>query len=142
MLDQCNVHREFLTAIYELFRSIQRVDEEKRIARANLLKGRGFFGDHRDIAGQLNEALNDDRVRLAVGNSDRPCRAKLLSFGEIGLAGEVRPVKFGTERIAEAAKQGFTLAIVPAANVPQEKPPGIEIVGVKTLNEALSEVFS
>jgi DNA repair protein RadA/Sms len=93
---------------------------------------------------RIAETSADLPTLLAIVSSfrDRPCRANLLSFGEIGLAGEVRPVKFGTERISEAAKQGFTLAIVPAANVPQEKPPGIEIVGVKTLNEALSEVFS
>jgi len=93
---------------------------------------------------RIAETSADLPTLLAIVSSfrDRPCRAKLLSFGEIGLAGEVRPVKFGTERIAEAAKQGFTLAIVPRANVPQEKPDGIEIVGVKTLDEALSAVFS
>jgi len=80
---------------------------------------------------------------LAIVSSfrDRKCKAKMLSFGEVGLAGEVRPVRFGTERIAEAAKQGFTLAIVPAANVPQKKVPGIEVVGVRTLNDALENAI-
>ena len=64
-----------------------------------------------------------------------------MSFGEIGLAGEVRPVKFGTERIAEAAKQGFTQAIVPAANVPRSNIKGIKVTGVKRLGDALAEAF-
>ena len=80
---------------------------------------------------------------LAIVSSfrDRPCRAKLLSFGEIGLAGEVRPVRFGTERIMEAAKQGFTFAIVPTANLPRKKIPGIEVVGVRKLDDALEQAI-
>jgi DNA repair protein RadA/Sms len=54
----------------------------------------------------------------------------------------VRPVKFGTERIAEAAKQGFTEAIVPAANVPRKKINGINVIGVRKLAEALAEAFT
>jgi DNA repair protein RadA/Sms len=65
-----------------------------------------------------------------------------LSFGEIGLAGEVRPVRFGTERITEAAKQGFTFAIVPEANVPRKKIPGIEVAGVRKLGDALDQALA
>lgn len=81
---------------------------------------------------------------LAIVSSfrDRPCKAKMLSFGEIGLAGEVRPVRFGTERIREAAKQGFTFAIVPTANVPQKKIPGIDVVGVRKLEDALEQAIA
>jgi DNA repair protein RadA/Sms len=61
----------------------------------------------------------------------------LICFGEIGLAGEIRPVKFGTERIAAAAKQGFTRAIVPSGNVPKRVPDGIEVAGVRRLTDAL-----
>ena len=61
---------------------------------------------------------------------------------KIGLAGEVRPVRFGDERIREAAKQGFTLAIVSAANTPREKVDGIEVVGVKTLVAALEAAIT
>jgi DNA repair protein RadA/Sms len=50
-------------------------------------------------------------------------------------------VRFGTERIAEAAKQGFTRAIVPKANVPKKPPEGIEVIGVATLEEALEHAF-
>ena len=80
---------------------------------------------------------------LAIVSSfrDRPCPQNLLSFGELGLAGEVRPVRFGAERIAQAAKQGFKKAIVPQANVPKITPQGIEIIGVRNLSEALTHAF-
>lgn len=93
---------------------------------------------------RIAETSADLPVLLAIVSSfrDRPCRQNLLSFGEIGLAGEVRPVKFGTERIAEAAKQGFTNAIVPAANAPRNSIKGIEIIGVGKLDEALEQAFS
>ncbi|MDH4047437.1 MAG: DNA repair protein RadA [Gammaproteobacteria bacterium] len=80
---------------------------------------------------------------LAIVSSfgDRPCKQKLMSFGELGLAGEVRPVKFGSERIAEAAKQGFKTAIVPESNVPRELAAGIQIIGVRKLQDALSQAF-
>jgi DNA repair protein RadA/Sms len=92
---------------------------------------------------RIGETSADLPALLAIASSfkDRPCRRKLVSFGELGLAGEVRPVRFGTERIAEAAKQGFTHAIVPQANVPRKSPPGIEVIGVSTLNDALEQAF-
>jgi DNA repair protein RadA/Sms len=92
---------------------------------------------------RIGDTSSDLPSLLAIVSSfrDRPCRAKLLSFGEIGLAGEVRPVRFGTERITEAAKQGFTFAIVPTANVPRKKIPGIEVVGVRKLDDALEQVI-
>jgi DNA repair protein RadA/Sms len=93
---------------------------------------------------RIAETSADLPTIMAIVSSfrDRPCQAKMFSFGEIGLAGEVRPVKFGRERVAEAAKQGFSKAIVPAGNVPREKIDGIEIVGVKTLQDALAEAFN
>ena len=93
---------------------------------------------------RIGETAADLPTLLAIVSSlrDRPCRSGLISFGEVGLAGEVRPVRFGTERISEAAKQGFSLAIVPRANVPKQKPDGIEIVGVRKLTEALDAAFS
>lgn len=92
---------------------------------------------------RIGDTSSDLPSLLAIVSSfrDRPCRAKLLSFGEIGLAGEVRPVRFGTERITEAAKQGFTFAIVPTANVPRKKIPGIEVVGVRKLDDALEQAI-
>jgi DNA repair protein RadA/Sms len=53
------------------------------------------------------------------------------------LAGEVRPVPFGEERLREAAKHGFRRAIVPRANVPRKPIDGLEVVGVERLSEAL-----
>ena len=93
---------------------------------------------------RIGETSADLPAVLAIVSSfrDRPCRQQLISFGELGLAGEVRPVKFGTERISEAAKQGFTQAIVPAGNVPKKNIKGIKIIGVRKLAEALAEVFS
>lgn len=92
---------------------------------------------------RIGETAADLPTLLAIVSSlrDRPCRSGLISFGEVGLAGEVRPVRFGTERISEAAKQGFSLAIVPRSNVPKQQPDGIEIVGVRKLTEALDAAF-
>ncbi|MEM8682951.1 MAG: DNA repair protein RadA [Pseudomonadota bacterium] len=92
---------------------------------------------------KISETAADLPTLLAVVSSfrDRPCPERLISFGEIGLAGEVRPVRFGTERIAAAAKQGFDTAIVPAANVPKKAPAGIRIEAVKTLSDALDIAF-
>jgi len=50
-------------------------------------------------------------------------------------------VRFGTERIAAAAKQGFTRAIVPNGNVPKQCPKGIDVVGVRKLSDALDAAF-
>jgi DNA repair protein RadA/Sms len=88
---------------------------------------------------RIAETSGDLPAAIAIASSfrDRPARQKLVSFGEVGLAGEVRPVRFGEERIREAAKQGFELAIVPTANAPREPMENIEVVGVSTLEEAL-----
>ena len=61
-------------------------------------------------------------------------------FGEVGLSGEVRPVASGQERIREAAKHGFTRALVPRANAPKQPIVGMEIVPLDRLSDAL-EVF-
>jgi DNA repair protein RadA/Sms len=92
---------------------------------------------------RISETSVDLPVLLAIVSSfrDRPCRERLVCFGEIGLSGEVRPVRFGAERVAAAAKQGFTLAIVPLANVPRKVPDGIQVIGVKRLSDALDEAY-
>jgi len=92
---------------------------------------------------RINETAVDLPILLAIVSSfrDRPAPERLVCFGEIGLAGEIRPVRYGTERIAAAAKQGFTRAIVPQGNVPKKIPDGIEVVGVRRLAEALDEAF-
>ncbi len=68
---------------------------------------------------------------------DRALDAELVVFGELGLAGEIRPVQSGPERLAAALKHGFRRAVVPAANVPKRGVAGLEIVPVTRLGEAL-----
>jgi len=92
---------------------------------------------------RITETAVDLPSLLSVVSSfrDRPCREGLVSFGEIGLAGEVRAVRYGEERVAAAAQQGFTCAIVPRANVPKRPPAGIEVIGVRRLRDALEAAF-
>jgi len=92
---------------------------------------------------RIGETAVDLPALLAIVSSfrDKPSIERLVSFGEIGLAGEVRPVRFGEERIAAAAKQGFTHALVPHANVPKKTPQGIQVIGVKRVRDALEEAF-
>ena len=71
---------------------------------------------------------------------DRPLPHDLVVFGEVGLSGEIRPVPSGQERLYEAVKHGFRRAIVPLANAPREKPKGMDVVGVKTLADALAAI--
>ena len=66
----------------------------------------------------------------------------MISFGEIGLTGEVRPVAYGEERLKEAQKQGFKRAIVPKDNAPRKPLPGLEVVPVGRIGEALEAAFS
>jgi len=92
---------------------------------------------------RISETAVDLPALIAIVSSfrDKPCRERLVSFGEIGLAGEIRPVRFGEERIKAAAKQGFTHAIVPQANVPKKSPEGIRVAGVRRVSDALDEAF-
>jgi len=68
---------------------------------------------------------------------DRPVAQDLISFGEVGLSGEIRPVPSGQERLQEAVKHGFRKAIIPKGNMPKQPIPGMEILAVSTLAEAL-----
>ncbi|MCR4302481.1 MAG: DNA repair protein RadA [Sulfuricaulis sp.] len=68
---------------------------------------------------------------------NRPLGRDLVAFGEVGLAGEVRPVQRGQERIREAAKLGFKRVLLPAANMPKKGDAGIELLPVRRLTEAL-----
>jgi DNA repair protein RadA/Sms len=81
----------------------------------------------------------DLAVTLAVVSSlrNRALPAKHVVFGEVGLAGEVRPVQRGQERLREAAKLGFTHAIVPSANRPKQAIAGLEVIAVDRLVEAV-----
>ncbi len=92
---------------------------------------------------RISETAVDLPILLAIVSSfrDRAAPERMVCFGEIGLAGEIRPVRFGTERITAAAKQGFTRAIVPKGNVPKQSPKGIDVIGVRRLSEALDAAF-
>ena len=92
---------------------------------------------------RIAETGADLPALLAIVSSFRnvACEERLICFGEIGLAGEIRPVRFGTERIAAAAKQGFTQAIVAESNVPRVAPEGITVTGVRRVSEALDAAF-
>jgi len=80
-------------------------------------------------------------IALASSLSDRTVPNSLISFGEIGLTGEVRPVAYGEERLKEAQKQGFKLAIVPKDNAPRKPLQGLEVVSVGRVGEALEAAF-
>ncbi len=88
---------------------------------------------------RLAETAGDLAIVLAARSSlrDAPVPNSLVVFGELGLAGEIRPVPFGEERLREAAKHGFTEALVPEANVPRRPPAGMSVRGVTRLSQAL-----
>ncbi|ABB75100.1 DNA repair protein RadA [Nitrosospira multiformis] len=91
---------------------------------------------------KITEPGADLAVLLAIVSSlkNRPLPEKTVVFGEVGLAGEVRPVQRGLERLREAAKLGFVQAIVPKANKPKATPPGIEIIAVERVEEAVARM--
>ena len=88
---------------------------------------------------RIGEPAADLAVCLAVVSSftDKPIPAKVLAFGEVGLAGEVRPAARGQERLREAAKLGFERAIVPRSNLPKAKIPGLETLAVERIDQAV-----
>ena len=88
---------------------------------------------------RIGEPAADLAVCLAVVSSltDRAIRSKTVVFGEVGLAGEVRPAPRGQDRLKEAAKLGFEKAIIPKANLPKGKIAGIEVIGVERVDQAV-----
>ena len=84
----------------------------------------------------------DLALLLAVVSSfrDKALPGDLIVLGEVGLSGEIRPVPNGQERIREAAKHGFRRAIVPKANKPKDAIPGLEVVAVDRLTQALDAI--
>jgi len=88
---------------------------------------------------RISETSADLAALAATVSSlrDRPVPQTTVVFGEVGLAGEIRPVAFGEERLQEAAKRGFTHAVVPRGNLPKKPIPGIQLVGADYLRGAL-----
>ena len=91
---------------------------------------------------RIGEPAADLAVLMAIYSSfkNKPLGAKSLVFGEVGLAGEIRPVQRGQERLREAAKLGFTRAVIPAANKPRQAINGIAIVAVERIDQALQQL--
>jgi DNA repair protein RadA/Sms len=91
---------------------------------------------------KISEPAVDLAVLMSIVSSfkNKPLEEKLIVFGEVGLAGEVRPVQRGQERLKEAAKLGFTKAIVPKANVAKQPIKGLQVIGVERLEQALRQL--
>jgi len=88
---------------------------------------------------RVNETGADLALLMAILSSvkDRPAGGDLVVFGEVGLSGELRPVQRGLERIREAQKLGFKRALLPRANLPKERPRGIELIAARKIEDAL-----
>jgi len=91
---------------------------------------------------KISEPAADLPVLLAIISSlkNRPLPEKLVVFGEVGLAGEIRPAPRGQERLKEAAKLGFEVAIVPKANAPKKPIDGLTIHAVERIDQAMEIV--
>ncbi|CUX95668.1 DNA repair protein RadA [Candidatus Mikella endobia] len=89
---------------------------------------------------KIHETSADLALMLAIISSMRDCPLPkdLVTFGEIGIAGEIRPVPSGPERIQEAFQHGFQRAIVPQENVPKKNTTDMQIFGVKKITDVLS----
>ena len=88
---------------------------------------------------KVNETASDLVVMLAIMSSlrDRVIPNDWIAFGEVGLTGEVRPVYNANERLSEAQKHGFKVAIIPKGNLPKKTPKGLKIIPVEYLYQAL-----
>ena len=91
---------------------------------------------------KIVEPAADLAVLMAIVSSltNRPLPARLVVFGEVGLAGEVRPVQRGQERLREAAKLGFTYALIPEANKPRQPIPGLQVIAVRRVADAVARM--
>ena len=93
---------------------------------------------------RISEPAADLAVMLAITSSLRgkPLPKGFIAFGEVGLAGEVRPAPRGQERLKEAAKLGFSVAVVPKANAPKKAIEGMTIHAVERIEQAMQVVRS
>ena len=88
---------------------------------------------------KVSETASDLVVMLAIVSSlrDKVIPSKWIAFGEVGLTGEVRPVYNAMERLSEAQKQGFEVAIIPKGNAPKKSIKGMKIITVGYLYQAI-----
>jgi DNA repair protein RadA/Sms len=91
---------------------------------------------------KITEPAADLAVLLAIHSSlrNKPLPKGLVVFGEVGLAGEIRPSPRGQERLREAAKLGFTLALIPKANAPKQTTDGLRVIAVERIEQAIDRV--
>lgn len=91
---------------------------------------------------RIGEPAADLAVLLSIVSSlkNKALPEKLIVFGEVGLAGEIRPAPRGQERLKEAAKLGFTRALIPEANKPRQPVAGMEIIAVRRVEEAFQKL--
>jgi DNA repair protein RadA/Sms len=91
---------------------------------------------------KITEPAADLAVLLAITSSirNRALPKHLVVFGEVGLAGEIRPCPRGHERLKEAAKLGFKTAIIPKANLPKSKIADLQTIAVERIDEAIAAV--
>ena len=89
---------------------------------------------------KITEPAADLAVLLAITSSirNRALPKHLVVFGEVGLAGEIRPCPRGQERLKEAAKLGFKIAIIPKANLPKSKMTDLQMIAVERIDEAIA----
>ncbi|HAT29893.1 MAG TPA: DNA repair protein RadA [Janthinobacterium sp.] len=91
---------------------------------------------------KITEPAADLAVLLAINSSmrNKPLPRGLVVFGEVGLAGEIRPAPRGQERLREAAKLGFSLAMIPKSNLPKQAIEGMTIIAVERIDEAFNKL--
>jgi DNA repair protein RadA/Sms len=92
---------------------------------------------------RIGETSADLPMVLSILSSLKniPLPRDLVVFGEIGLAGEIRPVQGGVDRLNEAVKHGFKQAVIPIANKPKRPVKGLDITAVSKLSDILSIPF-
>ena len=101
----------------------------------------GYSDNPADPGGKTNHGVTEQVARANGYQGDMKALPKgFLAFGEVGLAGEVRPAPRGQERLKEAAKLGFSVAVVPKANAPKKPIEGLTIHAVERVEEAMNVV--
>jgi DNA repair protein RadA/Sms len=91
---------------------------------------------------KITEPAADLAVLLAINSSmrNKALPRGFVVFGEVGLAGEIRPAPRGQERLREAAKLGFSIAMIPKANAPKQPIEGMTIIAVDRIDDAFNRL--
>ena len=91
----------------------------------------------------MQEPAGDLAVASALASSvyDRPVANSAIFLGEVGLGGEIRPVSQAERRLGEAAKMGMTTAYMAERGIPKKSARGIEVIGIRTINDLFRQLF-